>query len=83
MARYHTEKPQKNSKTAKNTKLAECQALAQIRLFQKDVKTYKGLTGEIDHQIHQKKLFLVRIPKKNLDAWSKSGGKNLRGYTSQ
>ena len=82
MARYHTEKQQKNSKTAKNTKLAECQALAQIRLLKKDVKTYKGLTGEIDYQIHQKKLFLVRNSTKNLDAWSKSGGKNSKAFRS-
>ena len=68
MVRHHTEKQQKNPNTAKNTKPAECQALAQIRLFKKDVKTYKGLTGEIDHQIHQKKLFLVRNSTKNLDA---------------
>ena len=83
MARYHTEKQQKNPKTAKNTKLAECQALAQIRLFKKDVKTTRAITGERGHQIHQNKLFLVHNSTKNLDAWSKSGGKILRRDTSQ
>ena len=83
MVRYHTGKQQKNSKTSKDTKLAECQALAEIRLFKKDVKTYKGLAREIDHQIHQKKSFLVRNFIKNIDAYSKSGGKNQGRDTPQ
>ena len=35
MARYHTEENLKKPKTSKNTKLAECQADTQRRLFKK------------------------------------------------
>ena len=68
MERYHTEKQQKNSKSPETTKLAECQAVAQRRLFKKTWRHAMAIKGEIGHQIHQKKLFLVRNSTKNLDA---------------